>query len=105
VIPLAAFLVVSAALLAIGIFGALTRRSALGILMAIELIINAANINLVAFGRHVLQIDPGSHAGQVFALFVIAMAAAAAAVGLSIVICIYRNHRTVNVDQINLLRW
>lgn len=104
-IPLGAVLAVSAALLAIGVYGALTRRSALGILMAIELIINAANLNLIAFARHIESAAPGAAAGQVFALFVMAMAAGAAAVGLSIVICIHRNHGTVNVDQINLMKW
>ncbi|NUP89495.1 MAG: NADH-quinone oxidoreductase subunit NuoK [Candidatus Sumerlaeia bacterium] len=102
-IPLAAYLVLSAALLAIGVWGALTRRSALGILMAIELILNAANINLIAFARHVRGVD--ATGGPMFALFVMAIAAGAAAVGLSIVICIYRNHRTVDVDRINLMKW
>ncbi len=102
-IPLAAYLVLSAALLAIGVWGALTRRSALGILMAIELILNAANINLIALARHVRGVD--ATGGPMFALFVMAIAAGAAAVGLSIVICIYRNHRTVDVDRINLMKW
>lgn len=102
-IPLSAFLLLSAALLVTGIYGALTRRSALGILMAIELILNAANINLIAFARHLRAADAAG--GPMFALFVMAIAAGAAAVGLSIVICIYRNHRTVNVDRINLMKW
>ena len=97
------FLLVSAGLVVIGLYGVLTRRSALGILMAIELILNAANLNLIAFARHLRASDPT--AAPIFALFVMAIAAASAAVGLSIVICIYRNHRTVNVDRINLLRW
>lgn len=104
-IPLVPYLVVSALLVVIGVFGAITRRSALGILMAIELILNACILNLVAFHRHTLQTDPTHTAGPMFALFVMAMAAAAVAVGLSIVISIYRNHRTVNVDEINLLKW
>jgi NADH-quinone oxidoreductase subunit K len=105
VIPLGPFLVVSALLVAIGVFGALTRRSALGILMSIELIINAAAINLVAFSQHIRTSDAESTAGQMFALFAMAMAAAAAAVGLSIVICIHRSCQTVNVDKIDLMKW
>lgn len=101
-IPLEAYLIVGALLLVIGLFGALTRRNALGILMSIELIINAANINLIAFARH---IDPDGMAGQMFTLFVIAIAAAAAAVGLAIVISIRRSQRSVNLDKINLLKW
>jgi len=90
----------SAVLFAIGLFGVFTRRNAIGILMCIELMLNAANINLVAFSafRH-------QPAGQVFAVFVMAIAAAEAAVGLAIVVCLYRNFRSINVDDVNLLKW
>lgn len=85
-----------------GIYGALTRRSAVGILMSIELILNAANINLVAFNRFLGSPDG---LGQIFALFVVAIAAASAVVGLVLVIAIYRNSKTILMDKINLMKW
>jgi len=96
------FMVVSAALFCLGIYGVLTRRNAVAILMSIELMLNAANVNLVAFARFM---DPRLLAGQAFAIFVITVAAAEAAVGLAIVICIYRNIQNINVEDINLLKW
>jgi NADH:ubiquinone oxidoreductase subunit K len=84
------------------VYGVLTRRNAVAILMAIELMLNAANINLIAFSRFV---DPGRLLGHSFAVFVIAVAAAEAAVGLAIVLCIYRNIKNINVDDIHLLKW
>ena len=93
------YLVVSAALLIIGTIGVLTRRNVVIILMSIELILNAVNLNLVAFSRLY-----GLH-GQVFAIFVITDAAAEAAVGLGIIIAFFRNKETVNVDEAELLRW
>jgi NADH-quinone oxidoreductase subunit K len=90
----------AAALFMIGVIGVLTRRNIIVIFMSIELILNAVNINLVAFSR---QLD--HTVGQVFALFVIAVAAAEAAVGLGIILAFYRNKETVNIDEMNLMRW
>src|SRR5207237_6125070 len=93
------YLVVAAALFAIGTIGVLTRRNIVIILMSIELILNAVNLNLVAFSRLY-----GLH-GQVFSIFVITDAAAEAAVGLGILIAFFRNKETAHVDQVNLLNW
>jgi len=93
------YLVLSAALFMIGTVGVLTRRNVIIILMSIELILNAVNLNLVAFSRLY-----GLH-GQIFAIFVITDAAAEAAVGLGIIIAFFRNKETVNVDEVDLLRW
>ena len=93
------YLVVAAALLILGTIGVLTRRNVVIILMSIELILNAVNLNLVAFSRLY-----GLH-GQVFAIFIITDAAAEAAVGLGIIIAFFRNKETVNVDEVDLLRW
>ena len=101
-IPLSWYLFVAAVLFCIGIFGVLSRRNAIAILMGIELMLNAANINLVAFARF---IDPAVLAGQVFAVFVLTVAAAEAAVGLAIVISVYRNVEHINVDKINVMKW
>lgn len=101
IVPLSHILVVSAGLFAIGLFGALTRRNAIGILMAIELILNSANLNLVAFARH--WGDAGGM-GQVMALFVIGVAAAGAVVGLALILAIYRHRKTISADEINLLK-
>ncbi len=100
-IPLNWYLVLAAALFSIGIYGVLSRRNAIGILMGIELMLNAVNINLVAFWRFM---DPGRLTGQVFALFVFTVAAAEVAVGLALVIAIYRNRDTVVVEEIDLLK-
>jgi len=101
-IPLPWYLTLAAALFCIGLYGALTRRNAVAILMSLELMLNAVNINLVAFSRYV---TPAALTGQVFALFVIAIAAAEAALGLAIIIAIYRARETVNADEINLMKW
>jgi NADH-quinone oxidoreductase subunit K len=94
------YVVLSAALFAIGLIGVVARRNLIVIFMSIELMLNAANINLIAFS-HVYQ-----HAmGQVFAIFVIAVAAAEAAVGLGIILAFYRNKETINIDEIRLMRW
>lgn len=93
------YLVVAAALFVLGVIGVLTRRNVVIVLMSIELILNAVNLNLVAFSRMY-----GMH-GQIFAIFVIADAAAEAAVGLGILIAFFRNKETVNVDEIDLLKW
>jgi NADH:ubiquinone oxidoreductase subunit K len=97
-----AYLLVGAALFSIGVYGVLTRRNAVAILMAIELMLNAANVNLVAFARYS---DPVLVAGHTFAIMVITVAAAEASVGLAIVICIYRNIQNINLDDLNLLKW
>ena len=103
---LAKFLVIGALLFIIGVAGVLTRRNIIVIFMSIELILNAANLNFIAFSRY-LQ-DNGSAnavAGQIFTVFVIVVAAAEAAIGLGIVIALYRNKETIWVDEIDLLKW
>ena len=100
-ITLEHYLVVSAALFSLGVLAVSTRRNAISVLMGVELILNAANINLVAFAKFS---DVGL-SGQVFALFVIAVAAAEAAVGLGILLAFYRNKETVNIDEMNVMRW
>ncbi len=99
---LEAFLVVAAALFCIGIYGLITSRNAVRVLMSVELMLNAVNLNLLAFSNF---LDSGNIRGQVFATFVIAIAAAEAAVGLAIVLSIYRSRDTVDMEQFNLLRW
>ena len=101
-VPISWYLILAALLFSIGIFGVLSRRNAIAILMSIELMLNAANINLVAFARF---LDPTVLAGHVFAVFVITVAAAEAAVGLAIVISVYRNIEHINVDKINVMKW
>lgn len=96
------FLILSAILFSIGIFGLLTRRNAVGILMSIELLFNAAAINFVAFTKFVA---PDGLAGQIFVIFIITVAAAEAAVGLAIVMLIYRNFKGIEVDKINFMKW
>jgi NADH-quinone oxidoreductase subunit K len=103
---LAKFLVISAILLLIGIAGVLTRRNLLVIFMSIELILNAANLNFIAFSRYLEDTGRGDPlAGQVFTVFIIVVAAAEAAIGLGIVIALYRNRETIWVDEINLMKW
>ena len=94
------YLVLSAALLLIGTIGVLTRRNIIIILMSIELILNAVNINLIAFSRYFHNVN-----GQIFAIFVITVAVAEAAVGLGILIALFRNKPTVQADEIELLKW
>jgi NADH-quinone oxidoreductase subunit K len=98
-VPLSAYLTLAAAVFAIGLFGVLTRRNAVGILLGIELMLNAVNINLVAFGR--FHADVG---GALFTLFTIAITVAEVAVGLAIVIVIFRVRRTIEADHLDLLR-
>lgn len=100
-IPLSHFLLISAGLFAIGLFGALTRRNAIGILMGIELILNSANLNFVAFGR---AWGTPSGLGQMMALFVIGVAASGAVVGLSLILAIFRHRKTILADEIRLLK-
>lgn len=100
--PLSAYLILSAMLFAIGLAGALTRRSAILVLVGIELMLNAANLNFIAFWRFGLHPKPIT--GVMFVLFSIAIAAAEAAVGLALIISIYRHYRTTNVDQVNSMK-
>ena len=96
------YLVVSALLFGLGLFGILSRRNAVAILMGIELMLNATNINVVAFNRYVA---PAAVSGHVFALVIITLAACEAAVGLALVMAVYRNLETIHVDEINLMKW
>ncbi len=100
-VPLSWFLIVAAALFCIGLYGVMSRRNAIAVLMSVELILNAVNINLIAFWRY---ITPHDVQGQVFAIFVLAVAAAEAAVGLALIIAIYRTRDTVNLEQLDLLK-
>ena len=93
-------LLFSALLFSAGVYGVLARRNAVMVLMAIELMLNAVNVNLVAFSAAL-----GELGGQVFALFVIAVAAAEVGIGLAIVILLFRNRASINVDEVNLLKW
>ena len=103
---LSKFLVIGALLFIIGVAGVLTRRNIIVIFMSIELILNAANLNFIAFSRYLSSIgDVDAVAGQLFAVFVIVVAAAEAAIGLGIVIALYRNKETIWVDEIDLLKW
>ncbi len=96
------FLLLAAALFCIGIYGLINSRNAVRVLMSIELLLNAVNLNLMAFSNF---LDSTAIKGQVFTVFVIAVAAAEAAVGLAIVLVIYRNRDTVDMEQFNLLKW
>ena len=100
-VPLTWYLILAAGLFCVGVFGALARRNAVGVLMGIELMLNAVNINLVAFWRYT---DASQTTGQMFAIFVIAVAAAEAAVGLALLIAIYRQRNTVNVEELDLMK-
>ncbi|HEX2235468.1 MAG TPA: NADH-quinone oxidoreductase subunit NuoK [Actinomycetota bacterium] len=100
--PVSFFLVLSALLFAIGVYGVLARQHAVMVLLAIELMLNAVNINLVAFSA---LLGEAGVSGQVFALFVIAVAAAEVGVGLAIVILIFRNRQSIDVDELSLMKW
>ena len=102
ILPLNHLLIFAAVLFVTGIYGALVRRNIIGILISIELILNAVNINLVAFSR---STSLAPETGQVFAVFVIALAAAGAAVGLAIVLALFRVRKTIFSDEIELLKW
>lgn len=99
-VPLGYYLSLSAIIFAIGAVGVLTRRNAIIIFMCIELMLNSVNLTLVAFSAFL-----GDATGQIFVLFVMAVAAAEAAIGLAIFLAMYRNNKTINVDEINLLKW
>ena len=100
--PVSYFLVLSALLFSIGIYGVLARQNAVLILLSIELMLNAVNINLVAFSS---MLQEAGLDGQVFALFVIAVAAAEVGIGLAIVILMFRNRQTVDVNEMSLMKW
>src|SRR5216683_382421 len=103
---LSKFLVIGAILFIIGVAGVLTRRNIIVIFMSIELILNAANLNFIAFSRYLQETgNVNAVAGQIFAVFVIVVAAAEAAIGLGIVIALYRNKETIWVDEIDILKW
>ena len=101
-IPLQGFLIVSSILFCIGIWGLLNSRNAVRVLMSIELMLNAVNLNLMAFSSYV---DNNLIQGQVFSIFVITVAAAEAAVGLAILLSLYRNRVKVDMESFNLLKW
>lgn len=96
------YLIVSALLFCLGLYAMLTRRNAVAILMGIELMLNASNVNLIAFNKFTA---PGALNGQVFALVVITLAACEAGVGLALVMAAYRNLETIHVDEINIMKW
>jgi NADH-quinone oxidoreductase subunit K len=99
-IPIEYYLVLSAFMFSVGIVGVLTRRNAIVVFMSVELMLNSANLTLVTFSSYL-----GDVTGQLFVFFVMAVAAAEAAVGLAIIIAIFRNKLTVNIDEINILKW
>jgi NADH-quinone oxidoreductase subunit K len=100
--PLQGFLIISALLFAVGLAGALTRRNAIIVLIGIELMLNAANLNFIAFWRY--SADPQALTGIMFVIFSIGVAAAEAAVGLALIISIYRHYKTVDVDRIDSMK-
>ena len=99
-VPPALYLILSGILFTIGVIGALTRRNAIVVFMSIEMMLNAVNVTFVTVSRFLQSMD-----GVLFAFFVIAVAAAEAAVGLAIFVLLYRSRETINVDEINLLKW
>jgi NADH:ubiquinone oxidoreductase subunit K len=96
------YLTLGALVFVIGLFGVLTRRNAIGILISIELMFNSVNLMFVAFARY---ISPQGIGGQIFSIFIIVIAAAEATIGMAIVLLIYRGFRGINVDRINFLKW
>jgi NADH-quinone oxidoreductase subunit K len=99
-IPPALYLMLSGVLFTIGVIGALTRRNAIVVFMCIELMLNAVNLTFITLSRFLQSVD-----GVIFAFFVMAVAAAEAAVGLAIFVMLYRSKETINVDEVNLLKW
>lgn len=100
-VPLEFVLTIAAGLFCIGLFGALSRRNTVGILMGVELMLNAVNINLIAFWRY---LEPARTSGLLFTIFAITVAAAEAAVGLAMVIAVYRTRQTINADEVDMLK-
>jgi NAD(P)H-quinone oxidoreductase subunit 4L len=96
------FLILAAALFSLGVYGVMVRRNAVLVLLSVELMLAAVNINLVAFGAYV---QDALVSGQVFAMFVLAIAAAEVGVGLAIIVLIFRNRQSANVDELDLMRW
>lgn len=101
-LPLTYVLSFSAVLFGIGLYGALTLRNAIRILMCIEIMLNAVNVNLIAFSRYLTPLEP---TGQMFVIFVMTVAAAEVAVGLAIILLLARRRAHINVDKMNLLKW
>ena len=101
-IPLEHFLALSAILFSIGVYGVLTRRNAVLILMSVELMLNAASINMVAFAAYT---SPAAFTGIIFAIFIITIAAAEVGLALAIILRVYKNRGTANVDEVNALKW
>ncbi len=99
-VPLSHYLILSATLFSIGVLGVLIRRNAIVVFMSVEIMLNAVNISLIAFDRYMNQ-----HDGQIFSFMVMAVAAAEVSVGLAIVIALFRNKPTVNLDEFNLMKW
>ena len=99
-LPISHYIILSAVLFTIGVIGVLTRRNAIVIFMSVELMLNAVNLSFVAFARHF-----GEATGQMFVFFVMTVAAAEVAVGLAIIIALFRNRETIDVSEINLLKW
>ncbi len=99
-VPIEHYLILSVVLFCIGMWGVFTRKNAIVIFMCIELMLNAANLAFIAFSRHLNSVD-----GQIIVFFVMTVAAAEAAVGLGIIIALYRNRETINVDDVNLMKW
>lgn len=101
-IPLSWLLIFAAALFSIGLYGVLARKNAIAVLMGVELMLNAVNVNLVAFWRYT---EPENMGGQVFAVIVLAVAAAEVAVGLALFISLYRRRDTIAADEVDLMKW
>ncbi|NIQ02339.1 MAG: NADH-quinone oxidoreductase subunit NuoK [Nitrospinaceae bacterium] len=99
-VPLSHYLIFSATLFSIGVLGVLIRRNAIVVFMCVEIMLNAVNVSLIAFDRHMNQ-----HDGQIFSFMVMCVAAAEVSVGLAIVIALFRNKPTVNLDEFNLMKW
>lgn len=99
-IPIDYYLILSAFMFIVGVTGVLTRRNAIVVFMSVELMLNSANLTLIAFSSYM-----GNSVGQLFVFFVMTVAAAEAAVGLAIIIALFRNKMTVNIDEINILKW
>jgi NADH-quinone oxidoreductase subunit K len=99
-VPLSHYLILSATLFSIGVLGVLINRNAIVVFMCIEIMLNAVNISLIAFDRYLNQ-----HDGQIFSFMVICVAAAEVSIGLAIVIALFRNKPTVNLDELNLMKW
>ncbi len=101
-IPLSYYIALSATLFCIGIYGVLARRNAILVLLSVEIMLNSVNINLIAFSRY---ITPDTIVGQIYTIFAMAAGAAEIGIGLAVILLIYRGRETVNVDEVNMLKW